>query len=231
MGRIGLEDVLDDRGLHLAIDVDALHVLADDQQPVDLDRLRMAAFTRFVAHGDHRLAVGAEIGQRARLPHVGEPPADPVREHDRQGHQLGRLDARVAEHHSLVAGADEVERIVVRGILLHLVRAVDASGDVLRLLLDRGDDAARVGVEAELGARVADLADPVAREPRNVDVRLGRDLAGDDHEPCRDERLAGNAARRILGEHGVEHRVGDLVGDLVRVAFRDGLGREQERSC
>ena len=223
--------MLDDRGLHLALDVDALDVLADDEQPVDLDRLRMAALARFVAHGDHRLAVRAEVRQRACLAHLGEPAADPMREHDRQRHQLRRLDARVAEHHPLVTCSDEIERVVVRRILLHLVRAVDTSGDVLRLLLDRGDDTARVGVETKLGARVADLTDPVAREPRHIDVRLRRDLAGDDHEPCRDERLASNPARRVLGEHGVEHRVRDLIGDLVRVALRDGLGGEKERSC
>ena len=31
--------------------------------------------------------------------------------------------------------------------------------------------------------RVADVGDPVANEPRHVDVRLGRDLTGDHDEP------------------------------------------------
>src|SRR5262249_6238275 len=79
-----------------------------------------------------------------------------------------------------------------------------------------------------LGAGVADLLDPLADEPRDVDVDLGRDLARDDHEAGGDERLAGDAPVRIAGEHGVEDRVGDLVGDLVRVALGDRLGREVE---
>ena len=103
--------------------------------------------------------------------------------------------ARVAEHHPLVAGADPVERVVVAGVVLHLVRRVDALRDVGRLLVDRDDHAARVGVEAVLGARVADLARSAARtSARDVDVGLGRDLAGDDDEAGRDERLAGDAA-------------------------------------
>src|SRR6185437_11598726 len=56
------------------------------------------------------------------------------------------------------------------------------------------------------------------------------DLAGDDGEPGRDQRLAGDAAVGIVGEHGVEHRVGDLVGDLVRMPFRDRFRGEGERA-
>jgi hypothetical protein len=37
-----------------------------------------------------------------------------------------------------------------------------------------------------------------------------------------------HATRRVVAHHGVEHAVGDLVGDLVRMALGDRLGREQE---
>ena len=149
-----------------------------------------------------------------------------MREHDRQRHELVRLVRRVAEHHPLVAGADPVQRVLVAVLLLEGV--VDALRDVGRLLVDRDDDAARVGVEAELRARVADLRHLPAHEPRDVDVRVGRDLAGNDDEAGRDERLARDAAVRILGENGVEDGVGDLVGDLVRMTLGDRLGGEGE---
>ena len=136
---------------------------------------------------------------------------------------------RVAEHHPLVAGAGAVERVVVARIVLHLVGRVDALRDVGRLLVDRDDDAARVGVEAVLGAVVADLAHLRAHERRDVHVRLRRDLAGDDDEAGRDERLARDAAVRVVGENGVEDGVRDLVGDLVRMALGDRLRRERER--
>src|SRR5581483_110822 len=73
-----------------------------------------------------------------------------------------------------------------------------------------------------------DLADALAHEPRYVDVRLGRDLAGDDHEAGRDQRLARDAAHRVVPEDGVEDGVRDLVGDLVRMALGDRLGCEGE---
>ena len=45
---------------------------------------------------------------------------------------------------------------------------------------------------------------------------VGRDLAGDDDEAGRDQRLAGDAPVRVVREDGVEDGVRDLVGDLVR---------------
>ena len=114
------------------------------------------------------------------------------------------------------------------GVVLRLVGALHALRDVRRLLVDRDDHAARVRVEAVLGAVVADLLDAAADEPRDVHVALRRDLARHDHEPGRDERLAGHAAVRVVREDGVENCVRDLVGDLVGVAFGDRLGREEE---
>ena len=118
--------------------------------------------------------------------------------------------------------------VVVAGLVLHLVGRVDAACDVGRLLVERHDHPARLGIEAVLGARVADVGDLPAHEPRDVDVALRRDLARDDDEPRRDQRLAGDAAVRVVGEHGVEHGVRDLIRDLVGVALGDGLRGEDE---
>ena len=59
------------------------------------------------------------------------------------------LAARVAEHQPLVAGA----------------AGVHALADVARLLVDRREHRARLGVEAELRAGVADVGDDVADDP------------------------------------------------------------------
>ena len=136
---------------------------------------------------------------------------------------------RVAEHHPLVAGADPVDRVGVA--VLGLERLVDALRDVRRLLVDRDHHAARLGVEAVLRARVADVRDRLADDRADVDVRLGGHLARDDHEAGRDERLAGDAPFGIVLQDGVEDGVGDLVGDLVGMPLGDGLGRELEGAC
>ena len=142
------------------------------------------------------------------------------------GISSARLVDRVAEHHALVAGSDAIELVALA--VLPLERRVHALGDVARLLVERDHDPAGVGVEAELAARVADQADPLAHEAGDVEVRVGGDLAGDDDEAGRDERLAGHAAERIFAQDGVEHDVGDLVRDLVGVTLGHGLGRELE---
>ena len=56
------------------------------------------------------------------------------------------------------------------------------------------------------------------------------DLAGDDDEPGGQQRLDRDPAVRVLGEHRVEDRVADLVGDLVRVTLGHGLGGEKASS-
>ncbi len=205
-------------------------MLRRDEHAHDLDRADVPVLVGLVADRHLGLPVGPQVRQDVGLAHLGEPAADQVRQHDRHRHQLVGLVARVAEHHPLVARTLTVERIGVAGVVLRLVGRIHALRDVGRLLVQRDDHAARVGVEAVLRAVVADLADLLAHEPRDVDVRLGRDLAGDHDEPGRDQRLARDTPQRILGEDGVEDRVRDLVGHLVGVPLGDGLRREQERA-
>ena len=56
---------------------------------------------------------------------------------------------------------------------------------------------------------------------------LGGDFAGHDDDPGLDQRLAGHAAARVFLENRIQHRVRDLVGDLVRMAFGDRFGRKE----
>ena len=188
------QDVLDEVRLDQGLGVEAVAVLRRDEDALDLDRPLDPALVHLVANRHLRLPVGAQVREHLRLAHLGEALREPVREHDRQRHELVRLARRVAEHQPLVAGADAVERIGVA--VLHLERLVHALRDVRRLLVERRDHAAGLRVEAVLRAGVADLGDLLADEPRDVDVDLGGDLAGDDDEARGDERLAGDAAVR-----------------------------------
>ena len=192
-----LDDVLPEVVGHQRLG--AVAVLGGDQDLLDLDRLAVQ-----VAHGDLRLAVGAQVGHDLGLAHVGQALGQLVGQRDRQRHELRRLVGRVAEHHPLVARAGDVECIVVGGVGARLVGLVDALGDVGRLLVDRVDDRARVGAEAEVGVGVADLADRLAHDVLDVDVGRRRDLAGHDDEAGVHERLAGHARRR--GRRAAPHR-------------------------
>jgi hypothetical protein len=141
------------------------------------------------------------------LAHLREAPRDLVRERDRKRHQLLGLATRVAEHHPLVARPDPVQRVILVARDLRLARVVYALRDVGRLPVERHRDAARVGVEAVLGVRVADLGDLAADEPRDVEDGGRRYLAADDDEPRGEEGLAGDPPGRVLSEDRVEHGV------------------------
>ena len=92
-----------------------------------------------------------------------------------------------------------------------------------RLLVHRDEDGDVVAVVAVLALVVADVADRLADRFGDVDLGVGGQLAGDDRHAGVDQRLAGDPRVRVLGEAGVEDCVRDLVGDLVGMAFGDGL--------
>ncbi len=189
-------------------------VLGGEHHGVDAVRLAVD-----VAHRDLALGVGAQEGQAAVLAQLGLALDQAVRVVDRRGHQLGRLVAGVAEHQALVAGAGV--QVVVAGV-------VHALGDVVGLLVVADHHGAALVVDAVLGVVVADALDGVARDLDVVDVRVGRDLAGQHHQAGVGQRLGGHAAARVLLEDRVEDRVRDLVGHLVGVAFGNGFGSEEE---
>ena len=188
-----------------------------------LDRHRRVAF---VAYGDLALAVGPEVVDSAALADLRETAGQGVGERDGERHQLLRLLAGVAEHHALVAGADLVDGFIV---VPYLQRPVHPEGDIVRLGVYGDDYTAGRGIEAELGPGVSDLGYLLAHQGRNVHVGRGGDLTRHDDEARGDERLAGHPAHRVVGEGGVEDGVGDLVRDLVRMAFGDGLGGKEMR--
>ena len=147
-----------------------------------------------VLDGHLRLAVRAQVGQRAVLAYLSQPPRQPVRQGDRQRHQLRGVVDRVTEHQALVAGALGVQR--VRGTLdARFVRGVDALGDVGRLTADADVDAARRPVEALVRVVVADVQDALTNGVGDVgEGFLGRcrHLADHVNLPGGHQRLDGD---------------------------------------
>ncbi|EAU68690.1 hypothetical protein STIAU_6032 [Stigmatella aurantiaca DW4/3-1] len=202
------DDVLAQRLVDLLVG-DLLGVLRGHHHGVDAHRAPLA-----VLHRDLALAVRTD--PRVRLAaDLGQPPGEGVGIVDGGRHQLRRLIAGIAEHHSLVAGT-----------LVLLV--VHAAGDVLALALDGHHHATGVAVIAHGAVGVADAADGPTDDLGDIDVAVRGHLARDDGESGLDQGLHGDARLRILGDDGIQHTIGDLIGDLVRVAFSDGFGREQE---
>src|SRR5436305_2050619 len=86
--------------------------------------------------GDRRLAVRTQIGDGAILADRREPARQPMRQCDRQRHQLRSVATRVAEHQALIAGALPVQ-FVEDPALTRFAGIVHALRDVGRLRTDR----------------------------------------------------------------------------------------------
>ena len=187
-------------------------MLGGDQDGVDRHRLIV-----FVDHAHLGLAVRQEVAEAAVVAHLRQPPRQPVGQADRQGHQLRRFIAGVAEHDPLVAGPDQIERVAVM-----VVGLVHPLGDVGRLLVEGDQHGGTAGIEAAgPGAAVADPLDHTPHQAVEIHPGVGGDLAGYQTEASVHDGFAGHPARGILGEHRVQNGVAHLVADLVGVPFRD----------
>jgi len=125
-GENRMENVLDDVRLDQSVGVEAIAVLGRDEHASDLHGPLVAVLVDLIPDRHLSLTVRTQVRQDLRFPHLGQAPADPMSEHDRERHQLLGLNTGEAEHHSLVAGAGPVERVVVAGVVLDLVGGVDA---------------------------------------------------------------------------------------------------------
>ena len=150
---------------------------------------------------------------------------DSVGHGDGGGHQLGGLVAGVAEHHALVAGADEVGR--VGAALLVLKGLVDAHGDVGGLLVDGSHDGAGAVVEAVGGIGVADALHGAADDSGDVGVVAGGDLAHHGDNAGGGEGLTGHMGGGVGGQDVVQDGVGDLVAHFVGMTLGHGLRGKQ----
>ena len=190
---------------------DVVAVLGGEHDGLDADGLVV-----FITQRDLALGIRPKPGELAALAHLGLFLDEAVRERDRSGHQHVRFVRGETEHQALVASA-----------LLAFVLAIHAHRDVRRLLADDVQHAAARAVEAHLGAVVADVEHRLADQRFDVHPGIRGDFARDDDDARLDQGFAGDATALVLLQDGVEHRVRNLIGDLVRMTFRHGLGGEQ----
>jgi len=133
-------------------------------------------------------------------------------------HQLRGFVARVAEHQALVAGT--LVQVQARAF-------IDALGDVRGLLVVGNQHGATLVVDAVFRVVVADALDGFAGDLNIIHVCVRGDLAGQHDEARVAQRFGGDAGARVLGQDRVEDGVGNLVRDLVGMAFGDGFGSEE----
>ena len=205
--------MLDQVGAEQHLDVDPIGMLGRDQDLLDRDGLVVD-----VLHRDLRLAVRAQVVQNVGLAYGGEPFGEAVREVDGHGHERRGLVDRVAEHHPLVACADEVDRIDAFAVL-DLEGLVDTLSDVRALLVDADQNAAGLAVETVLGAVVADVLDDAADDGGDVDVAVRPDLAAD-HDLTRGGEALDGAAH-VVRPRFAAGLSGEPLGGKLRLARDD----------
>mmetsp|Transcript_11503 Transcript_11503/g.24032 ORF Transcript_11503/g.24032 Transcript_11503/m.24032 type:complete len:402 (+) Transcript_11503:179-1384(+) len=198
---------------------DGLVVLGGDQDGVHAEGHHGATLVLVLA-GHLGLAVGAHPGAGAVLADLGQPVADLGGEHVGEGHQLLGLISSVAEHVTLVTGAD----------LLGLLgaHAVHALANIGRLLLNVHQNLAGVAVKTNILVNEADLLSGLAHNSLVVDLGLGGDLTEDHDHTGLGGGLASHLGVGVLLEARIENGVGHLIRQLIGVTLVDGLGGEQE---
>ena len=116
---------------------------------------------------------------------------------ERKRHIFLSVPARIAEHHTLVAGS-----------LLKRVHRHDSPVYVRALLVQCGEDSTGIAIEHVLGLVVADFVDYSSGCGLNVHVCIFRtDLAADNHKPGAAECLASYLGLRILAEKFIKNGI------------------------
>ena len=180
-------------------------VLGGEDYFCDVHRLAV-----LIADGDLRLGVRPQPGElAARLAVAAD---EQVGEMNGHGHQGGGFGGGVSEHQPLVAGAGAVHALRnVGGLLAHGV-----------------EHRAVVIMKSVFGAVVSDVADDLAGDGFDVHPHINAHFAGDKNHAGFHQGFAGDADGFgiLLGadgfaQRGVQHRVGDLVGNFVRMPGGD----------
>ena len=163
------------------------------------------------------LGVGAETGLGARMAGFGEGSQYSVGKLDRGGHQLGGFAARIAEHHTLVAGA-----------LVLVAGGVDALGNVRRLGVHMDPNLGLLPMESVLF--VPNFLDRGAGHV--LDDGVGEvvgtaHLAGEDDKVGGTQGFDGDPCLGFRRQVGIDDSIGDAVADLVGMSFGNGFTSEK----
>ena len=175
-----------------------------------------------VFHGNLGLAVGAQVGQLPALTYLSQAAGEPVGQGDGQGHVLGGFVAGIAEHHALISRAsiELILRPALQGV-------VHTHGDVAGLLVHADQHRAGIAVKAIFGPVIADIDHLLPGDLVDGYVGRGSDLPHhQDHAGGR-SAFAGYPGHGVLFQNSVQHRVGNLVADLIRMSFSDRLRSKQ----
>ncbi|CAB4965655.1 unannotated protein [freshwater metagenome] len=121
----------------------------------------------------------------------------------------------------MVARALLIENVFARRTGTNLFGVVNALGDIGRLSIETDQDAHGLAVIAVGLAVVTNSLDRVAHNARDIDITRSCDFAGDDGQACGHEGLTCDTTHWVVGQHGIENGIGDLISHLVGMTLGD----------
>ena len=170
----------------------------------DHDGIHALRHTERILHGHLRFAVRPNARDQLFFPAGSEQARDAVRQHDRRGQQLDCFPASVAVHDALIACAE-------------------------RFAIDRVRNIGALCMQPHLYIIITVISGSLNRLSHNgLHVRACRraEFSGNKNFARRRQHFTGNAGIRIFFEAGVQNVVRNRVAELVRMACRDGLCRQ-----
>ena len=130
----------------------------------------------------------------------------------RQRHVVICFPARIAEHHSLVAGT-----------LLFGGSALNTLVDVWTLLVNGAEHTTAGGIKHVFTLRVANAVDRIPRNLLDVEVSLTLHLTGEDDLTSGHQCLTRNLGLWVKSKEVVNQRIRNLICHLIGVSFANGF--------
>ena len=171
-------------------------------------RVNTDNFTVVVLEGDLALRIRAQPRQGAVFTHFSLTLHQTVCVGDWRWHQHVGFVGCIAEHQALVARA-----------LFQRIGTVNALVDVWRLFANRAQYRAGVGIKAHIRMHITDLTHRVTGDLFDINPCAGGDLTANQNHASFDIGFARDARFRILRQDRIQHRIGDLVSNFIRMSF------------
>ncbi len=121
-----------------------------------------------------------------------------------QRHVIGRFSARITEHHALVTCT-----------LVFRIRPFNSLIDVLGLLVNGTQYAARLRLEHVIAFGIADSADDRPGNGLHIEVSAALDLTRQNDLACRNKRFTRHFRSGVKGQKLINQSIADLISDLV----------------
>ena len=185
------------------------------------DSINAYRFAVVIFNGHLCFAVRTQIRQHAVFAYFCQAAGKFMRQRYRQRHIFRGFVSSITEHHALVTGAYFV---LVSFAFFGFQRFINAHSNIGRLFVNRNQYAAGIAVKAIFCTVITNVDYGFACNFRNINIAVCGNFANYMNLPCCHNGFTGNAAMRVFSQNGIQHSIGNLVGNFIGMPFRNRLG-------